>query len=141
MTGLQQRPCSASCLGTSQGGDPKGDYYLIAPASVEDCAQTNSALARRYANPVELSGERWADGSVFYTRYNHILTPNKISCDLGNRDFDGQVVVTASSRHPGGVNLQTADGAVRFVKETIDQQIWSALGTIAGREVVGNDQF
>jgi prepilin-type N-terminal cleavage/methylation domain-containing protein len=42
-----------------------------------------------------------------------------------------------SSRHPGGVQLVLADGAVSFISETIDRGTWSALGTRNGGEVVG----
>ena len=45
------------------------------------------------------------------------------------------MIVTASSRHPGGVNLMLVDGSVRFVKDTINSQVWQSLGTIAGGEV------
>lgn len=45
--------------------------------------------------------------------------------------------MTASSRHPGGVNMILADGSTRFVSEQIDSQVWAHLGTIAGGETLG----
>ena len=33
-----------------------------------------------------------------------------------------------NSMHPGGLNMSTADGAVRFISETIDYAIWNHLG-------------
>jgi prepilin-type processing-associated H-X9-DG protein len=51
------------------------------------------------------------------------------------------MIVTAASRHPGGVHLQMADGSIRFIKQTIAQTVWSALGTIAGGEIVDQSQF
>ena len=39
------------------------------------------------------------------------------------------MLVTARSRHPGGVNLLLGDGSVNFVSETIDLAIWQALST------------
>lgn len=49
-----------------------------------------------------------------YTRYNHVFPPNYPSCLLGGTiDYDSRVIVTATSRHPSGVNMATVDGAVR----------------------------
>ena len=65
---------------------------------------------------------------MFYTRYHSIFTPNQPSCNFGSDDWDGQLIVTATSRHPGGVNFMLVDGSVRFVKNTIVSQVWQALG-------------
>jgi prepilin-type processing-associated H-X9-DG protein len=54
----------------------------------------------------------------------------------GSVDNDGPILTTASSRHTGGLNLATADGSVRFVKESINVKVWSAFGSIAGNDVV-----
>jgi prepilin-type N-terminal cleavage/methylation domain-containing protein/prepilin-type processing-associated H-X9-DG protein len=53
----------------------------------------------------------------------------------------GLTQAAARSRHPGGVNAAMADGSVRFVKESIAQPIWMALGTRAGGEIVSADQY
>jgi prepilin-type processing-associated H-X9-DG protein len=45
------------------------------------------------------------------------------------------------SLHRGGCNFLFADGSIRFVKETINPQVFSYLATRAGGEVVGEDQF
>jgi prepilin-type processing-associated H-X9-DG protein len=44
---------------------------------------------------------------------------------------------TARSWHPGGVNVAFADGAVRFISESIDRPLWRSLGTRNGGEVTG----
>jgi prepilin-type processing-associated H-X9-DG protein len=49
--------------------------------------------------------------------------------------------ITARSHHPSGVNALLADGSVRFVKSTVDGNIWRALGTVAGGEVLGSDAY
>jgi prepilin-type processing-associated H-X9-DG protein len=54
----------------------------------------------------------------------------------GSQDYDSQVVVTVTSRHPGGVNVILGDGSCRFIKQSINPTIWTALGTVAGGEVV-----
>ncbi len=43
----------------------------------------------------------------------------------------------AGSLHPGGFNASMADGSVRFLKNTIDLNVFRALITRAGGEVVG----
>ena len=48
----------------------------------------------------------------------------------------GNGFFAARSQHPGGVNAAMTDGSVRFVSETIELDMWHALGTVAGREVI-----
>jgi prepilin-type N-terminal cleavage/methylation domain-containing protein/prepilin-type processing-associated H-X9-DG protein len=40
------------------------------------------------------------------------------------------------SRHPGGLQFALADGSVRFVRDTIDLEVYRALATYAGGEAV-----
>jgi prepilin-type N-terminal cleavage/methylation domain-containing protein/prepilin-type processing-associated H-X9-DG protein len=45
------------------------------------------------------------------------------------------------SLHPGGCNFLFGDGSIRFIKETINPQVFSYLSTRAGGEIVSSDQF
>ncbi len=45
------------------------------------------------------------------------------------------------SLHPGGGNFAMADGSVRFVKDSVSLQVYRALGTRAGGEVISADQY
>jgi prepilin-type processing-associated H-X9-DG protein len=45
------------------------------------------------------------------------------------------------SYHPGGANFALADGSVRFLKETTNPRVLSALGTRAGGEVVSASDY
>jgi prepilin-type processing-associated H-X9-DG protein len=47
----------------------------------------------------------------------------------------------ADSFHPGGINTLFADGSVRFVKNSIAQNVWFALGTKANGEVISADSY
>jgi prepilin-type N-terminal cleavage/methylation domain-containing protein/prepilin-type processing-associated H-X9-DG protein len=47
----------------------------------------------------------------------------------------------ARSRHPGGVNVGMGDGSVRFIKNTISLNIWSALSSAQGGEVISSDAY
>ena len=107
---------------------------------MDECRGAGPLTTPRLVDPHEWSGERWVDGNALYTRYSHVLPPNQPGCLLGgSQDYDCQAVVTATSRHPGGVHLMTGDGSVRFVRTAIDPRVWTALATIAGGEAVDAD--
>jgi prepilin-type N-terminal cleavage/methylation domain-containing protein/prepilin-type processing-associated H-X9-DG protein len=82
-------------------------------------------------------GAYWFYGGPTSTRYNHIMPPNTWSCGSGQTDG----AYTASSRHPGTVNVLLADGSTRAVKQTIGVPVWWALGTRAGGEVVSANAY
>ncbi|MEY2611488.1 MAG: hypothetical protein RL069_299 [Planctomycetota bacterium] len=50
----------------------------------------------------------------------------------------GQWQVAARSYHGSGVNASYVDGSIRFIPNTIDQVVWQNLCTVAGGEVVSN---
>jgi prepilin-type N-terminal cleavage/methylation domain-containing protein/prepilin-type processing-associated H-X9-DG protein len=43
----------------------------------------------------------------------------------------------ARSRHAGYVNMALSDGSVEFIRDSINLQMWRALSTTAGSEVIG----
>jgi prepilin-type processing-associated H-X9-DG protein len=45
------------------------------------------------------------------------------------------------SRHPGGANMQFADGSVHFLKSTINPASWRALATRGLGEVISADSY
>lgn len=51
------------------------------------------------------------------------------------------MMMAARSRHPGGVGTALCDGSVRFVSDNIPIDIWRALSTTKGGEVVSGDLF
>jgi prepilin-type N-terminal cleavage/methylation domain-containing protein/prepilin-type processing-associated H-X9-DG protein len=80
---------------------------------------------------------RWVDGFVLYSAYYHWQPPNSAVPDCGVTSPIRALWIAARSHHPGGVNVAFVDGSVRFVSETLDVEIWRALGSRNGREVVG----
>ncbi len=46
-----------------------------------------------------------------------------------------------ASRHPGGCQFLICDGSVRFIKETLSPQVFQALATRAGCEIVEAEQY
>ncbi len=125
---------SERCLGDAVNPNAPGDIYEINPP-IGSCDQAGPTTAPRYAHSLEWSGQRWSDGNAFYTRYHHFLPPQMPSCTTSSNDYSGDVAMTATSRHSGGVNLLTADGAVRFVKQTVAPPPWKALATVASGDV------
>jgi len=126
--------------------DIPGDWFGISvsnktlPVVYQLCLSANPASCGQHSR----SGRTWIYASFVCTRYNHIMPPNKRSCVCGGGggSIDQSAVnnnggaTTVSSRHPGGVNLVTADGATHFIDDGIDLQIWWAMGSIDGGETV-----
>jgi prepilin-type processing-associated H-X9-DG protein len=76
--------------------------------------------------------------------YNHLSGPNTRSCaNAGWNTYSVDPYNTAlpSSFHPGGVNMTFSDGSVRFIKDTVNQLSWWAIGTRNGAEVVSADSL
>jgi prepilin-type N-terminal cleavage/methylation domain-containing protein/prepilin-type processing-associated H-X9-DG protein len=72
--------------------------------------------------------------------YGHAMPPNTWSCAYtAMRDYDASV--TASSRHPGVVNVLMCDGGVKAVKSTVAKEVWWGVGTKSGAEVISADGF
>ena len=103
-------------------------------------------------------GASWLYSQGFDTldvSYTHFNTPNKYTCvgaesgffgAQGNFSSDGSgggttAASTATSNHPGGVNVCMGDGSVRFIKDTVNYNTWWAVGTRNGGEVVSADQY
>lgn len=119
--------------------DHLADLYDLGGVWTEDdfrtaCAALGPVSAQIYWQDID-GGQTWLEGNMNWTRYNHVVPPNRISCKRGIT-WDGSAMA-ASSRHSGGVNVLMGDGAVHFVSETIDAEVWRTLGTIAGGEVAG----
>jgi prepilin-type N-terminal cleavage/methylation domain-containing protein/prepilin-type processing-associated H-X9-DG protein len=81
--------------------------------------------------------------------YCHTMPPNTKACRCwgggGNYpvpyDQDTESIIGASSGHPGGVNVLFMDGSVRFVKNSVNYQVWLAIASTAQGETVSSDQL
>ena len=49
--------------------------------------------------------------------------------------------ITARSYHSGGVNALLADGSVRFVKGSVQGNVWRALGSRGLAEIISGTDF
>jgi prepilin-type N-terminal cleavage/methylation domain-containing protein/prepilin-type processing-associated H-X9-DG protein len=124
---------------TSLFQNPADQAYLkstVIPAC-SNFAQSNPTSQWSYA------GLYWASGNYNQTVFNFALTPNNKTPDCSNLAPWGIIagLYTPRSRHPGGVNVAMADGSVKFIKDSINQATWYALGTRAGKEIVSADAY
>lgn len=97
-------------------------------------------------------GRLWTSGREQSTRFHTIRPPNSYNV---MRWWDNHGMWAASSRHQGGAHVLMADGAVKFVTDSVDAGnqnalpigpggiglgdrspygIWGAAGTISGKE-------
>ena len=94
-------------------------------------------------------GECWMYAGFHFTNYNHCLPPNPktpdCAFDPAKEGLHNRLIHSGSfparSRHPGGVNVAAMDGSVRFVRDTIEREVWQALGTRNGREIINADAW
>jgi prepilin-type N-terminal cleavage/methylation domain-containing protein/prepilin-type processing-associated H-X9-DG protein len=56
-------------------------------------------------------------------------------------NYGSTLQACARSRHVNGVNVGFCDGSVRFVTDSCGQQIWQALCTRSGGEVIGSEDY
>jgi prepilin-type processing-associated H-X9-DG protein len=89
-------------------------------------------------------GNFWFHGTQAQTMFNTVVTPNSKAngwAYCSDSAIGDAAFTVANSNHPGGVNVLMGDGSVRFVKDSIDQLTWLALGTRAGNEVLSSDSY
>jgi prepilin-type N-terminal cleavage/methylation domain-containing protein len=114
------------------------------------------------AAPIVVSGPdfkdtghtEWPDGRVHHTGFTATMPPNtRVLTTIDGRTVDADynswqegrngrdgnptyAMITSRSYHPGVVQTVFVDGSVRAVADTIHRDVWRALATRAGREVV-----
>ncbi|QDT05966.1 hypothetical protein K227x_43720 [Rubripirellula lacrimiformis] len=62
-------------------------------------------------------GRRWSDGRPQFSQFHTIRPPNSYSVFRNHGDFG---YGSASSRHQGGVHILMADGAIKFITDSVD---------------------
>src|SRR5262249_51458276 len=123
--------------------DPRTDMLTIAnTAPLDDTYNTCTSANAATATPLtSKQGFSWVMGEMCCTTYNHVSAPNTTTCaGLG---FPGTMAnmamqVPPSSNHTGGVNVLMGDGATRFVQNSVDLNVWRAVGTRNGGEAIAS---
>lgn len=153
--GLGQTAGLSERVGGSAGRfDRRRDiwYAQLPPAQTPDGAESMAAICAFATSPdppsCTVPGSRWIIARYEETLYNHVAGPNRGVPDCGTgtpprspNDGMSGGSVGARSMHPGGVNLLMMDGAVRWVREGVAVDVWRALATRAGGEVVAGDAW
>jgi prepilin-type N-terminal cleavage/methylation domain-containing protein/prepilin-type processing-associated H-X9-DG protein len=108
-----------------------------APLTPDDAlAQCQALNIYNPANQIPMiMGVPWIDGQHIFL---HVSTPDTRSCGFF---IVNRAVMPPSSKHPGGVNFLAGDGSVKFIKDSINLQVWRALGTRNGGEVISADSY
>ena len=99
----------------------------------------------------------WCDGRVHHTGITSVFAPNTrvpynymgfeydidYSSQQEGRDLTRPTyaAVTSRSYHPAGVNASNMDGSVHFVTNSIDLEIWRALSTASGGEIIDTSKL
>ena len=88
-------------------------------------------------------GRDWAHGCMTQTLFNTVIPPNgKKWTHCSNTGSTTMAPFSnANSYHPGGVNNLLADGSVKFLKDSINVNVWWALGTRNGGEIISSDAY
>ena len=143
-TGLDSLTPTSSVSNTNNwypNASPLVDYASCLTLYPSAANLANMSLSGNSATTDSTMGSFWhlglgRTGGI----YTNIMPPNTWSCVTNNQDMNG-ALLTASSRHPGGVNAVFSDGSVKFVKNSINYLAWMAVGTIGNGEVVSADQL
>jgi prepilin-type N-terminal cleavage/methylation domain-containing protein len=82
----------------------------------------------------------WAAGRCYHGGgcVNVLMPPNWAKSDCGQYQAHGGMY-SSRSRHPGGVNAVSCDGSVKFFKNSINRNVWWALGSRALGEIISSD--
>lgn len=152
LDGLSKTIAMSEKVSMSSGSQTRTGGWAVAAtqANPSACAAAESGGSLASGS---IEDSRWNDGRVAYSSFHTILPPNSPSCretSSGNIHDRNYNLSSASSAHPGMVNVLFADGSVASINDNIDAGnsaaayvgsgaspfgVWGALGTRDGGEV------
>ncbi len=107
-----------------------GTFPATADQAWQDCQNVDiTDLTKQGVSNV---GAPWLYAYHSTTLYWHVAPPNDRSCMYP----PGRIMTTASSQHAGGVNVVMCSGSARTIQPHINLEVWRAIGTRAGRELL-----
>ncbi len=120
--------------GTSSDQVRNGDPRLRSKHVLErfqPLASIDNQISNSHTHPFESAfiGRSWSSGYALSAPiYLHVKTPNTLIGHYGTSAVEGDFIMTPSSRHTQGVNVVRADCSTSFVNDSIDKEVWWALG-------------
>jgi prepilin-type N-terminal cleavage/methylation domain-containing protein/prepilin-type processing-associated H-X9-DG protein len=142
---------TASFRSTSTGLDVQQKTPAALAAALQACNDFWKTIPPGTTNrngAKEFRGQVWALGERNYTLFNTVIPPNSKDypwsvCKLGTKNSapNESQFINAQSYHPGGANFTFADGSVKFIKDSVNMQVYWALGTRNYGEVVSADSY
>jgi prepilin-type N-terminal cleavage/methylation domain-containing protein/prepilin-type processing-associated H-X9-DG protein len=134
--------------GKNDGGNSRGKWQIYTMnQSGKSAVPSLQTLVTACNNATTIgsstNGRAWFDQNTSEGGgYSHTMTPNAKSCFFSDSGASKYICnLTASSYHPGGVNVTFLDGSVRFIKDGVAQKTWWALATYRGGEVIDASSF
>jgi len=124
---LIQQGNSAAAI--SNGDERTSSLHII--SRTEKLSDIVDQMASSHIHVFESShiGRSWSSGSPLVAPiYMHVSQPNSKMGHYSSSIDEGDFVFTASSQHPGGVNVAFADGSVHFVDDDVSPVAWWAVG-------------
>ncbi len=105
---------------------------LVIPSPFQSCDnRATSAYLYR--------GKQYYRGIVVATYYSHTLPPNAKRRDCIRGTGVDRGTLGNAQFHTGGCNVVLGDGGVHFVSDSIDANVWRAVGSRADGEVANVD--
>jgi prepilin-type N-terminal cleavage/methylation domain-containing protein/prepilin-type processing-associated H-X9-DG protein len=141
-----------NCDGTTPAGDQRAAFYNGMSTALRDIRDGQSNTAMVAESPQDkvssVYGPYWGAG-VHTAVHGRVYPPGATDYQyfLPNKPWKEPnpkrllYAWALGSRHSGGLNVVFGDGSVRFIKNSITPQVWWAIQTIQGNEVVSSDQF
>jgi prepilin-type processing-associated H-X9-DG protein len=128
-------------VGAQSVSDRRREFYRPDSSGSRPFVAACLAAANGPALPMTRKGSDWQYGNWPNTLYDHALPPNAPNClgAVSDHEFIGSCA--AGSMHANGVHVLMADGHARFVRDDIERNVWTALGTRNGGEVISAEDL
>ncbi|MDR3621280.1 MAG: DUF1559 domain-containing protein [Paludisphaera borealis] len=135
-----------------QSGVPNTTYsFASITDGLSNTMMTSELLVAQSGASFDLRGFTWCGPTSTFNAFTgpnstlpDVVWPglcNAISVNPPCTTADVTWYQAARSKHPGGVNVGMLDGSVRFMKNSINLSIWSALSSSHGGEIVSADSY